>query len=578
MSKIKLDWLGKEQRVFLERGYLENSPSPEHRYEAISNNIEKICENNFWNSGINPSVFLDRFKYTTEGISNRFNTYISKNWVSFASPVLSNFGGDYGLPISCNHGKIPDTLNGIFSGMKEMALLAKYGAGTAKNFSKIRAKGESITTGGKSEGVMEWISLYAHAIVKVTQGSVRRGFLTTYLSVEHPEILEFLKIGTKEYNDSKPEFFKEITTAVTIPKDWMEDLLDGSKKHREIWRTIMKIRNEIGFPYILWEDNCNINHAQVYADKKMWIDNANICIEAMEYCDDDKEFACCLSSTNLEYYDDWKNDPYFLIDMYIMLDCVITEYIEKGKGLPGMEKALKFAEEHRAIGLGVLGFHTYLQKKNIVIGELPSFQANYNIFSLMREKAEIATKYMAEAWGEPEMLKGYGQRNTSKIAIAPTKSSSFIMGGISQGIEPIKSNYHEKDLAKIQSTYKNPELERLLKSKDLDNSKIWKSILVRNGSVQHLVDELSEHERNVFKTFPEISQMDLIKLAAQRQQFIDMGQSLNIMIHPDTPVSQINELYLTAWSEGVKSLYYQNNINAAQTFNENLMTCTSCEG
>jgi ribonucleoside-diphosphate reductase alpha chain len=344
-----------------------------------------------------------------------------------------------------------------------------------------------------------------------------------------------------------------------------------------LWAKILKTRNEIGYPYILFEENCNKNCPQVYIDKDMWIDNANMCIEAIEYCDDEKEFACCLSSVNLVHFDEWKTDPYFLMDCSVMLDCVITEYIEKGSNLPGLEKAIKFAKEHRSTGLGVIGFHDYLQKNNIVFGSLESYQINNELFKLMREKCDDASKWMGSYWGEPEIMKGYGMRNTSRLAIAPTKSTSFIMGKRSLGIEPIKSNYHEKDLAKIQIDYKNPQLEELLEQKGKNTKEVWRSILINNGSVQHL-DFLSEHEKDVFKTFSEVSQMDVIKLAAQRQQYIDMGQSINVMIHPKTPAKDINKLYLAAYEEGIKSLYYQYSINAAQELNRDLMTCTACEG
>jgi ribonucleoside-diphosphate reductase alpha chain len=262
------------------------------------------------------------------------------------------------------------------------------------------------------------------------------------------------------------------------------------------------------------------------------------------------------------------------------LDCVIEEYIEKGKKLAGMQKAVRFAEEHRAIGLGILGFHSYLQKKGIVFGELASYNINHRIFSKLRSESDRASVWMAKHFGEPEMLKGYGLRNTTRLAQAPTKSTSYIMGGItlnmSEGVEPHKSNFMTKKLAKIQSEVKNKELVDLLESKDKNKRDVWDSILLHNGSVQHL-EFLSEREKAVFKTFSEISQVDVIKLAGQRQKFIDQGQSINLMIHPDTPANEINKLHLLAFDEGVKSLYYQYSINAAQEFNKDLLTCSSCE-
>lgn len=404
----------------------------------------------------------------------------------------------------------------------------------------------------------------------VCGNSVRRGFLTAYLSADHKEIMDFLDIGTPGSE------IQRITTAVTLPKGFRNSLKEGNSKNRKIWAKILKRRSEIGYPYILDEENCNKNYPKVYEDKGLWINNANICIEAIEYADEDKEFACCLSSVNVSKYDEWKEDNNFLKDCYVMLDCVITEYIEKGKKLKGLEKAVKFAEEHRAIGLGVLGFHTYLQKKMIPFGSLRSYGINNEIFKKLREEGEEATKIMSYCFGEPKFLEGYQRRNTSLMAQAPTKSTSFIMGSLSSGIEPIKSNYHEKALAKIQTEYKNPELKKLLSTKDKDDRETWKSILINNGSVQHL-NFLNELEKEVFKTFSEISQMDIIKLSAQRQKYIDMGQSINLMIHPETSPKDINKLYLEAFDLGIKSLYYQYSINAAQNFNKSLMECSACE-
>ena len=547
---IKLNWLGPDQRLFLERNYLKKGVSPEKRYNIICDTIQRI-------SGIN-------------GIGDRFRKYISDGWVSFATPVLANFGEPDNLPISCNKGVISDNLSDILLGIHEMGMLAKYGAGTAYNFSNIRPIGENIATGGVSEGVIPWIGLYAKAIDKISQGATRRGFLTAYLDVNHKEINDFLDIGTEGHS------IQNITTGVTIPEGWIDSLKNGDIEKRKIWAKIAKRRSEFGFPYIIYLDNCNNSRPQVYVDKDMFIKTSNICSEIIEYCDDEKTFACCLSSVVAYYYDDWKNDPNFIFDMNIMLDCVIEEYIIKGRNLPGLEKAVKFAKDHRAIGLGILGFHSYLQSKMITVGSIQSFQFNNQIFSYIKKESDRASKWMAENWGEPEILKGYGYRNTTRIAQAPTKSTSYLCGNMSQGIEPIKSNYTEKKLAGIQVEYKNPELVKLLIKHNQNNPDVWKSILNNNGSVQKL-EFLSRDEKNVFKTFSEISQQDLINLAAERQKFIDQGQSLNLMIHPSTSAKDVNKLLLSAHEKGIKALYYQYSINAAQEYNKELLECSSCE-
>jgi ribonucleoside-diphosphate reductase alpha chain len=553
----KFEWLTNEARVFLERGYITDITA-EERYRQIADRVEQISQ--------------------IPGISDIIYEYSSRNLLSYSSPILSNFGNNKGLPISCNFGMVDDTLQSILHGMYEMGMLAKNGAGTAKNLSAIRAYGQEYgkDKSGKSEGLISWINSYSSLIGKVNQGGMRRGFLTVYCSIEHPEIDWFLDIGANGDPNISPGYaIQNITTGVTIPEGWISSMKSGDPQKRALYAKVLKRRSEIGFPYILFEDNCNNQKPAVYIDKDMNIFTSNICTEVIEYCDTEKEFACCLMSLNVNHFDEWPDDLVFVAN--IILDCVLTEYIEKGQTMPGLEKAVRFAKEHRSIGVGVLGFHSYLQKHMIPFGSLESYQINNKIFKHIKEQSDYASRWMAEYWGEPEILKGYGLRNTTRIAIAPTKSTSFIMGQWSPSIEPIKSNYHEKTLAKIQTTYKNPYLVEVLKRHKQDTRSTWKSILEHNGSVQHL-EFLSELERDVFKTFSEVSQVDIIKLAAQRQKYVDQGQSINLMIHPKTPPKDVSNLILMAHEEGLKTLYYQYSINAAQEFNESLMTCSSCEG
>ena len=578
----KLDWLKADQREFLNGGYLDDGEAPEQRFQTICDTVQKYATKlsfDYYQSLETDNGFCPEYD-KVRNIGERFERYFEKGWVSLSTPVLKNFGKEENLPISCNHGIIEDSLSGIYQGLHETGMLAKYGAGTAVNFSDIRPVGSNIATGGTSNTILDWIELYADMMSKTAQNRARRGFLTAYLSVDHPEIMDFLDIGTHRIPADKQRFFQTITTAVTLPEGWRDDLKTNPEK-RKIFTKILNTRKETGFPYILDGTNCNTGICQAYIDKNMKIRSSNICIEAMEYTDYEKTFACCLSAVNLYYYDEWKNDPDFIFDMNILLDCVIEEYIEKGQNLAGLEKAIKFAKEHRAIGLGTTAFVTYLQKNNIVFGSLQSYQKNNEIFSYLRKESDRASKWMASEWGEPKILQGYGERNTSRMAQAPKKSTTFIDGGtylgLSEGIENHKSNYSEKKLAKIQVTFKNKELEKVLISKDKNTKKVWNSIADYNGSVQHL-DFLTEHERDVFKTFSEVSQADVIKLAAQRQKYIDMGQSINIMVHPDTPAKEVIKLHLMAFDEGLKSLYYQYSINAAQKFSQELLNCSACEG
>jgi ribonucleoside-diphosphate reductase alpha chain len=308
---MELPWLTPEAREFLsaDKGYLRDQTA-EERFEAISNNIEEISK--------------------IKGISDRFKLYISRGWVSFASPVLANFGHKHNLPISCNMCSVEDNLPSILDGLKEMGMLSKYGAGVSVNFSNIRPAGSAILSGGKSEGAITFIGLYQDLIKRVSQNGVRRGFMTAYLSADHPEIMEFLDIGT----DGNP--INIITTGVTIPEGWMQSLKDGDSKKRKIWSKMLRARTEVGYPYILFEENCNNALPQVYKDKDMKVKMSNICNEIIEYCDEEKTFACCLSSVVLTLWDEWKDDPDFIFDMNIMLDCVIEEYIRKGKDLHGL--------------------------------------------------------------------------------------------------------------------------------------------------------------------------------------------------------------------------------------------------
>lgn len=567
----KLDYIKEDQRLFLSRGYLEDGETIEQRFTEVSDRVKELSLR---------MANTEESKEYLKDINLRFYNYFEKGWISLSTPVLKNFGKDTNLPISCNFSILDDSLDDIYKGLHEIGMLAKYGAGTAQNFSYIRPEGSEISTGGKSNTVMDWIELYADMMSKTAQNSSRRGFLTAYLSVDHPEIDKFLDIGTERIPSDKQRFFQTITTGVTLPEGWRDDIKTNKEKQK-IFSKILNSRKETGFPYIIDLTNANEAKPKVYKDKGMSLISSNICSEIIEFADFEKTFACCLSSINVYYWDEIKKDPNFIFDMNILLDCVIEEYIEKGSKLPGLEKSIRFATEHRAIGIGITAFHSYLQKNMIPFGSLMSYAINEDIFKTLREESDRASKWMAEHFGEPLMLVGYGERNTTRIAQAPKKSTTFIDGGthlaLSEGIEPHRSNYSEKVLAKIQVEFKNKELERLLETKGKNTEDVWESIMINNGSVQHL-DFLTEHEKDVFKTFSEISQYDVIELASQRQKYIDQGQSVNLMIHPDTPAKDLIKLHLSAFDKGLKSLYYQFSINAAQQFNQKLLTCSSCEG
>jgi ribonucleoside-diphosphate reductase alpha chain len=351
-------------------------------------------------------------------------------------------------------------------------------------------------------------------------------------------------------------------------------MIDGDETKRKIWARIIQRRGEMGYPYIMFNDTANKNTVDVYKDKKLTIHASNMCSEIMLPSKEDWSFVCCLSSINLLHYDDWK-DTDLVETMIAFLDAVMEDFIvkleamrdhkekEKQDAFRFMERAYNFAKANRALGLGVLGYHSLLQAKNLPFESDEAAKLNKVVFADIHKKAEAETKALAEELGEPEVLKGYGRRNTTLLAIAPTTSSAFILGQVSQGIEPIWSNCYIKDVAKMKVTIKNPTLKLLLEEKGEDNKIVWDTIRDNDGSVQHL-ECLTDKEKAVFRTFAEIDQSKIIEQAGERQKFIDQGQSLNVMVAPDTPVKDINQLYIKAWKEGVKSLYYQHSMNAAQ--------------
>ena len=546
----KYYWLNDDSRLFLERGYLEEGETPEQRIRSIAKSAEK--------------------RLNVEGFAKKFEDYMSRGWYSLASPIWANFGKNRGLPISCFGSYIDDTMEEILYTVSEVGMMSKLGGGTSAYFGHLRSRGSEIKSGGKSSGPVHFMELFETVTNVVSQSNVRRGSFAGYLDVEHNDIDEFLSIR----NEGHP--IQSMSFGVTVSDKWMRAMIDGDKDKRKIWGKIIKKRFESGYPYIMFSDTMNKNKPKVYKDKKKTIWASNLCSEIALATDKGESFVCDLSSMNLLHYDEWK-DTDAVETLTYFLDSVMTEFIEKAKEVPFMKRTVKFAETQRALGIGVLGWHSYLQSKMIPFESLQANMVNIQIHKLIQEKSIAASKEMAGKYGEPELLKGYGMRNVTTMAIAPTTSSSFILGQVSPSIEPLNSNYFVKDLAKGKFTYKNPYLKQLLKEKGNDTKDVWKSILVTGGSVQHLVF-LSDEEKAVFKTFGEISQKDIIIQASSRQKYIDQSQSLNLMIHPSTPPRDINKLLIEAWELGVKTLYYHRGTNPAQELSRNLLTCSSCEG
>ena len=537
----KYYWLNEDSRTFLSRGYI--SESPEQRIKDIARSAEKYLE--------------------MRGFAEKFEEYMARGFYSLSTPVWINFGKQKGLPISCYGSNVDDNLDSILNAGREIGMMSKYGGGTSVYLGNIRPRGAEISTGGTADGPVHYARIYDTVVDVCKQSEARRGACASYLPVEHPDIEEFLDIGT----EGNP--IQNLQYGVTVTDEWMNEMIEGDRIKRKIWAKIIQRRSEFGFPYIMFKDNSN--NQSPYKELGLEITASNLCSEIQLPTDSFSSFVCCLGSINLLHWDEIKKTDAIEIYTYF-LNAVMDEFVTKAQVMPGMKRAFNFAEKHRAIGLGVLGYHSLLQSKLVEFESLEAKRLNHEIFKTLDERSAEASRELHDNYGYKCIREGYA--NTTLIAIAPTKSSSFILGQASMGIEPIKSNYFIKDLAKSKTVYKNPFLEEELEKYGLNTPEVWEDILKKDGSVQHL----DFPTKGVFKSFIEISPKEIILQAAQRQKFIDQSQSLNLMIHPSVPAKDINQLYLYAWKEGVKTLYYQFSQSSAQAFARNILECASCEG
>jgi ribonucleoside-diphosphate reductase alpha chain len=548
-EQSKIWWLNEESEQMLNSGYLLKG-------ETVDGAILRIT-----------SAAAKRL-YKPE-LQPAFEEMIRKGWISFSSPVWANMGTERGLPISCFNVHVTDNIEGITHKLGEVIMQTKIGGGTSGYFGELRNRGTAVTDNGKSSGAVSFMKLYDTAMDVVSQGGVRRGAFAAYLDIDHGDIEELLSI--KDIGSPLQNLF----TGVCVADYWMQDMIDGATDKRKIWARVLESRQQKGLPYIMFSDNVNRNKPQVYKDLGMTINASNLCSEIMLPSSAEESFICCLSSMNLELYDEWKDTDAVKLAIYF-LDAVLSEFIEKTEGNYYLTDSRNFALRHRALGLGVLGYHSYLQKNMIPFESFEATQFNAKAFRQIKEQSLAASQELAGIYGEPELLKGYGMRNTTTMAIAPTTSSSAILGQTSPGIEPFASNYYKAGLAKGNFMRKNKYLATLLKEKGLDNEETWRTIMLNHGSVQHL-NELSAEEKAVFKTFREISPMEIISQAAQRQQYIDQAQSLNLQIPSTMAVKDVNFLYMEAWKKGVKTLYYQRSSSVSKEMMVNFVSCSSCE-
>lgn len=546
---MAFEWANEASRQVAARGGLKEGETIESRYRDLASILGEYMGD--------------------PDIGDRFYEYMGRGFYSISTPVMANLGRESGLPISCNNSLMPDDVAGMLYKMSEIGMMTKHGSGTSAYLGEVRPRGADISDGGKADGMYLPARLVQTAVNSISQGTVRRGNAAIYQDADSPDIDEFL-FFREEGSD-----IQDLSLGVCVSDEFMKAVEAGDPKRQSTWRKILRKRFESGYPYIVFSDTVNDNAPDTYKDNGRVINGSNLCAEVALSSTHDESFVCCLSSMNDLMFDEWKETDAVELLTYF-LDAVMQEYIDKTLDMPFMEHARNFAIRQRAIGIGRLGWHSYLQSKMIPFEGFEAQMLNVQIQRHIHSHAMKASKYLAELKGEPELLKGYGRRNTTLQAIAPTTTSSFVLGQVSPSIEPLRSNYFTKDLAKGKFTYRNPYLEDVLEKHGRNDRETWMDILSRDGSVQHL-DFLTDEEKAVFKTFSEISPLTIVQQAAARQKYIDQSQSLNLLIDPKTPIKDVNALMFEAWRLGVKSLYYQRGTNPAQEAAKGIMECSACE-
>ena len=540
----------------ISKGYLMPGETPRKAYKRVAHAV---------------AMRLNR-----PDLENKFFKYVWNGWIGLASPVLSNTGTDRGLPISCFGIDTPDSVRGIGLTNAELMRLTSYGGGVGISLSRIRGRGASITGNGTSEGVVPWAKIYDSTIIATNQGSVRRGAASVNLDISHPDIEEFLQIRRPKGDPNRQCL--NLHQCVVVGDDFMKRLQDRDSEAMKIWLEVLKSRVETGEPYIMFKDNVNKDNPLAYRMNNLDVSMTNICSEITLHTDEEHSFICCLSSLNLAKYDEWKNTDVVEIATYF-LDGVMEEFIVKTNGKDSMVRSHRHAKKGRALGLGVMGWHTFLQQKNLPFNSIASTAWTHTIFNDIRSKAEAASRQLAVEYGEPLWCKGTGMRNTHVMAIAPTVSNSRL-NSCSAGIEPQPANVYVFNGAKGTFIVKNPELEKLLIEKNKNESKYWDQILADNGSVANLpTDVLTEEEKEVFLTFPEINQLALIQQAAVRQKYIDQTQSLNIAFDPTDSPKWINQVHMEAHKLGIKTLYYLRTDSVIKgDLGSRTADCVACDG
>ena len=545
-------------------GYLLQGESPKEAYVRVSKAVARRL-------------------YKPE-LADTFFDYIWNGWLCLASPVLSNTGTDRGLPISCFGIDVADSISDIGQKNLEMMLLAKHGGGVGIGINMIRPAGAKITGNGTSDGVVPFCKIYDSTILATNQGSVRRGAASVNINIDHPDFFDWLEIREPKGDVNRQSL--NLHQCVIVGDKFMRKLEAGSADARNKWSKLLQKRKATGEPYIMFKGNTNKANPDAYKSNSLKVHMTNICSEIALHTDESHSFVCCLSSLNLAKYDEWKHTN-LIYDSIWFLDGVMEEFIHRAKGLRGFENAVRSAQKGRAVGLGVLGWHTYLQEKGIPFEGLLSQYETRRIFSQIKIESDRASRNLAETYGEPLWCVGTGMRNTHTRAIAPTVSNSKLSGNISPGIEPWAANVFTEQSAKGTFIRKNPTLVKFLRKYKLNTEKIWDKILKDGGSVQDIkeLDDLAFTNdipaKEVFKTFKEINQLELVNQAGIRQQYIDQAVSLNLAFPSEATPKWINKVHLDAWKKGIKTLYYMRTESvlrgdiAAAAMDEE---CLSCDG
>ena len=537
-------------------GYLLKDETPRDAYNRVCNAVARHLER--------PEM------------AEKFFEYIWSGWLCLASPVLSNTGTDRGLPISCFGIDVADSIYDIGSKNLEMMLLAKHGGGVGIVINQIRPAGDKIKGNGTSDGVVPFCKVYDSTILATNQGSVRRGAASVNLNIEHPDFEEWLEIREPKGDVNRQSL--NLHQCAVVGDKFMRRLEQGDGEARKRWGKLLQKRKATGEPYVLFKGNTNKNNPAAYKQNALKVHMTNICSEITLHTDENHSFICCLSSLNLAKYHEWKNTN-IIYDSIWFLDGVLEEFIQRAKYRKGFENSVRSAEKGRALGLGVLGWHTYLQDKGLPFEGLLSQYETRRIFSQIKIESERASMALADAYGEPLWCTGTGMRNTHLRAVAPTVSNSKLSGNVSPGIEPWAANIFTEQSAKGTFIRKNPTLETILKKQKLNTKEVWDKILADGGSVQD-IEGLDEDTKEVFKTFKELNQLELVRQAGIRQQYIDQSVSLNLAFPSEATPKWINKVHMDAWRKGIKTLYYMRteSVLRGDIANQAMEDCVACDG